>query len=272
MKCNIVCVQTYPRLFHKKENVNRMEQLVREIMTVHPDTQLIVFPELAISGYECGEEFFKLAEIVDKHSFSIEKIAQSAREFSVHIIFGMPEKSKENANIIYNSQILIDDKGDIAGSYQKVHLFDGEKKYFTPGKEFRVFDTKIGKIGLFICYDAFFPEAARILAVKGVDLLVNSTNWEAPYDYDMEMAMSSRAFENTVYLVCSNRVGKDKKLSFFGKSRILDPLGRVIETVEADKEGYVFATIDYDIADKMKKDYYTMLTERRPELYGLLMN
>lgn len=115
---------------------------------------------------------------------------------------------KKEEDILYNSQFFLDDTGVLLGTYRKVHLFDSEKNYFTPGDQFKVFDTKIGRIGrigLFICYDAFFPEAARSLAIQGVDLLVNSTNWEKPYDYD--------------------------------------------------------------IAKQMKHDYYTMLTERRPDVY-----
>ena len=105
---------------------------------------------------------------------------------------------KKEEDILYNSQFFIDDTGVLLGTYRKVHLFDSEKNYFTPGDQFKVFDTKIGRIG-------FFPEAARSLAIQGVDLLVNSTNWEKPYDYD--------------------------------------------------------------IAKQMKHDYYTMLTERRPDVY-----
>lgn len=112
---------------------------------------------------------------------------------------------KKEEDILYNSQFFLDDTGVLLGTYRKVHLFDSEKNYFTPGDQFKVFDTKIGRIGLFICYDAFFPEAARSLAIQGVDLLVNSTNWKKPYDYD--------------------------------------------------------------IAKQMKHDYYTMLTERRPDVY-----
>ena len=112
---------------------------------------------------------------------------------------------KKEEDILYNSQFFLDDTGVLLGTYRKVHLFDSEKNYFTPGDQFKVFNTKIGRIGLFICYDAFFPEAARSLAIQGVDLLVNSTNWEKPYDYD--------------------------------------------------------------IAKQMKHDYYTMLTERRPDVY-----
>ena len=169
---------------------------------ISSNTQLIIFPELAVTGYQCGKNFKDLAETATINSTSVKKMSALAKEFHVHIVYGMAEKEED---ILYNSQFFIDDTGVLLGTYRKVHLFDSEKNYFTPGDQFKVFNTKIGRIGLFICYDAFFPEAARSLAIQGVDLLVNSTNWEKPYDYD--------------------------------------------------------------IAKQMKHDYYTMLTERRPDVY-----
>lgn len=264
MKCNIICIQTYPKMNQKNENLDHMEFLLRKAMKKYPDAQLIVFPELAVTGYQCGENFKYLAETANETSLSVQKMGALARQFKVHIVYGMAEKDHDH---LYNSQFFLDDQGHLIGTYRKVHLFDSEKNYFTPGNQFTVFDTKIGRIGLFICYDAFFPEAARSLAIQGVDLLVNSTNWEKPYDYDMDMVMSARALENTVYLACCNRYGADTSLDFFGHTRILDPLGKVITSVDDEKDGIIYASIDYDTATQMKHDYYTMLTERRPDVY-----
>ena len=116
---------------------------------------------------------------------------------------------KKEEDILYNSQFFLDDTGVLLGTYRKVHLFDSEKNYFTPGDQFKVFDTKIGRIGLFICYDAFFPETARSL----------------------------------------------------------DPLGRILASINDEKDGIIHASLDYDIAKQMKHDYYTMLTERHPDIY-----
>ena len=186
MKCNVVCIQTYPKMNQKEENLSHMETLLRKAMESHPDTQLIVFPELAVTGYQCGKNFKDLAETATINSTSVKKMSALAKEFHVHIVYGMAEKEED---ILYNSQFFLDDTGVLLGTYRKVHLFDSENNYFTPGDQFKVFNTKIGRIGLFICYDAFFPEAARSLAIQGVDLLVNSTNWEKPYDYDIAKQM-----------------------------------------------------------------------------------
>lgn len=265
MKCNIVCIQTYPQMLEKETNLNRMEELFYQAMEMHPDAQLVVFPELAVTGYQCKEAFKTLAETANEDAVSVQRMGALAQKFGVHAIYGMAEREDDK---LYNSQFFLDDNGKLLGTYRKVHLFDAEKNYFTPGDQFKVFETKIGRIGLFICYDAFFPEAARCLAVQGVDLLVNSTNWEKPYDYDMDMAMAARALENTVYLACCNRFGADTTLDFFGHTRILDPLGKIMSAVEGEQEGIIYASLDYAKAKKMKDDYYTMLEERRPDIYG----
>ena len=190
----------------KEENLFHMETLLRKAMESHPDTQLIIFPELAVTGYQCGKNFKDLAETVTINSTSVKKMSALAKEFHVHIVYGMAEKEED---ILYNSQFFIDDTGVLLGTYRKVHLFDSEKNYFTPGDQFKVFNTKIGRIGLFICYDAFFPEAARSL----------------------------------------------------------DPLGRILASINDEKDGIIHASLDYDIAKQMKHDYYTMLTERHPDIY-----
>lgn len=270
MICNVVCIQTYPFLCDKSKNINKMIGLLEKAVSEKPNTQLVVFPELATTGYECGEKFKELAEVIDDKSETVQAFSKVALKHNIHIVLGMAERDANEPEILYNSQLFIGNKGEIIGTYRKIHLFDTEKDWFTAGTEYKVFDTEIGRIGLFICYDAFFPEVARILAIKGVDLLVNSTNWEKPYDYDMDMVMSARALENIVYLACCNRVGEDTSIGFFGHTRILDPLGKVISEIKGEVEDYTYARIDYEKAEELKKIYYSMLSERRPELYKSL--
>ncbi|MDF2614495.1 MAG: carbon-nitrogen hydrolase family protein [Clostridia bacterium] len=272
MPVKVACIQTAPLLCNKEVNVQKMCDWIDKTMSKYPGTQLIVFPELATTGYECGENFKELAEdIQDPESYSIKILRSYAYKYHVHIVYGFPERDSIKNDIIYNSQILIDDEGQIAGTYQKVHLFDSEKKWFTPGETYKVFDTCIGKLGLFICYDASFPEAARILALKGADILINSTNWEHPTFIDMELVMQARAFENTTFLICCNRIGRDKDLSFFGHSRILDPLGGVLTKQDDETEDVLAADLDFERMSYVRGHYYTMLSERRPDTYGLLI-
>lgn len=267
MKCNVVCIQTYPIMNNKETNLTKMAELLEQALAEKPDTQLVVFPELATTGYQCGENFQELAEEINESSHTVRFFSDLAKKHGVYIIWGMAEKDSKNKKVLYNSQVFLDCKGEIIGTYRKIHLFDTEKNWFTPGKEYKVYNTAIGKIGLFVCYDAFFPEAARIMAVKGADLLVNSTNWEKPYSNDMDLLMSARALENAVYLACCNRIGKDLDVDFFGHTRILDTLGNIISDVKEEKEDFIYASLDYDKKENLKKTYYTMLSERRPELY-----
>lgn len=263
----VTCIQTRPVACAYETNISVMEKQIENIMALYPDTELVVFPELAVSGYECGEKFKELGET--ENGSSAKRLGALAEKYGIHIVFGLPLWGDDS--ILYNSQLLIGPDGKVIGRYDKVHLFDTEKKWFTPGKSFPVYDTALGKIGLFICYDTFFPECARSLAVKGAEMLVNSTNWEDPYAQDMVRMMTARALENVCYLACCNRVGRDNELSFFGLSRIIDPRGNVIAAAMQDEPDICTAVVYAETEEGYRHGYYTMLEERRPELYGGLI-
>ena len=106
MKCNVVCIQTYPKMNQKEENLFHMETLLRKAMESHPDTQLIIFPELAVTGYQCGENFKDLAETAMIDSTSIKKMNALAKEFHVHIVYGMAEKKKKISFIILSFSLM----------------------------------------------------------------------------------------------------------------------------------------------------------------------
>lgn len=264
----ITCIQTKPKACDYEFNISNMEKQIENVMQLHPDTELVVFPELAVTGYECGEAFASLGET--EEGPSAKRLGKLAEKFGLHIVFGLPLWGKEDG-ILYNSQLLIGPDGKVIGRYDKVHLFDTEKRWFTPGKSFPVYETALGKIGLFICYDTFFPECARSLAVKGAEILVNSTNWEDPYAQDMVRMMTARALENICFLACCNRVGRDDVLSFFGLSRIIDPRGNVIAAAAEGEADICTAVVTAAEEEGYRHGYYTMLEERRPELYGALV-
>lgn len=262
----VACVQFKPELNEIAKNIQNMCDKVKQAVFQYLGTELIVFPELSTTGYECGDNFQLFAEnIKDSNAMALKAMKECAREYHVYLIYGFPERKEDGK--IYNSQVLIDKEGNVVGSYQKVHLFDTEKKYFTPGSEYKVFKTEIGNIGLFICYDAFFPEVARILTLKGADILVNSTNWEVPHDRDMDLIMRARAIDNTIYLICANRVGEDRELSFFGHSQIIDPLGDIVCKQMRPVEDILCAKLDYEYSAYLRDNYYTMLKERRVDTY-----
>jgi predicted amidohydrolase len=258
-----------PKVFDKQSNLAKIAHFVKKIAAAEPDNDLIIFPELVTTGYECGGEFSELAEPFPNGP-TIDFMARLARQYQTHLIFGFAEKDSGKKGVLYNSAALIDGQGIPAGAYRKVHLFGIEREFFQPGGEYPLFHSEIGRIGIFICWDALFPEVARIYALQGADLLVVCTNWEDPYAQEWDLMASARAFDNTLPLAAANRIGKDNTLSFFGHSRILSPLGQVITELGEGVEAYATAKVDYAETRKLRKQYWTQLAERRPDTYRIL--
>lgn len=270
MKINVSCIQIQPERCNTIVNLKKMCTFIDKCMKKNKDTNLIVFPELITSGYECYEEFYSLAEIASE-SYSIKKISELAKKYKTNIVFGFPEKHPKDNKLLYNSTAFIDDNGRLLGTYRKVHLFDTEKKFFTPGCEYPVFNTSIGKIGVMICWDTAFPEVARTYALKGADLLVVSTNWEKPYSDDWDLVTRARAFDNCIYLAAANRIGDDDTLGFFGHSKIVSPLGKPIVELNDEVEGIISAELDLSIPLKLRDSYYTFFKDRKPKTYEMLV-
>ena len=258
-----------PLLCQTGANLEKMVAHIEKIMREKPQTNLIIFPELITSGYECGAEFQKLAEVAPNGE-SMKKIGEYAQKYGVHIIYGFPERDPLLTDILYNSTVFIDAHGKVVGVYRKVHLFGNEKSYFRPGCDYPVFDTEIGKIGMMICWDTAFPEVARSLALQGAQLIVISTNWENPYGADWDLVTKARAIDNIIYIAAANRVGFDQTLGFFGRSKIINPLGVPIKELNEETEGYIAAELDYALPLQLEADYYTIFKDRRPDTYDLV--
>ena len=275
MKLNVTCVQMEPILRDYHKNIEKMCVFIKKAMSENPKTQLIVFPELITSGYECGKDFQKLAETVPDGE-SMKTIGALAKEFKVHIVYGFPERDADKRDVLYNSSVLIDDSGTVKGVYRKVHLFASEKEFFRAGCDYPVFNTSIGRLGMLICWDTAFPEVARSLALKGADLLIVSTNWEKPYltsvvtknQQDWDLVTRARALDNCMYLVSANRIGFDETLGFFGRSNIIGPTGEAIAELLEEVEGTISAELDYAIPLQLRHEYYTFFKDRRPDTFA----
>lgn len=277
MKVNVTCVQMEPvlRRFHK--NLEKMCIFIEQAMCGNPQTDLIVFPELSTTGYECGKDFKNLAETVPD-GLSMKIIGALAKEFKVHIIYGFPERDSIQEDVVYNSAVLLDNTGEIKGIYRKVHLTAKENDHFKAGDTYPVFDTSLGKLGVMICWDAAFPEVARSLALKGANLLVVPTNWEKAYltcadtkNYkDWDLITRARAMDNCLYLASANRVGLDQTIGFFGRSNIIGPKGDAIVELLGEEEGFISAELDYSLPAQLRTEYYTYFEDRRPDTYSEL--
>jgi len=268
---NVSCVQTRPYLGQVDKNLENILARIKEVMEARPDTDLIVFPELATTGYEgTKEEFQDMAETVPDGK-CMKAIAELCREYKVYVVYGFAERDPHATDVLYNSALFINNKGEILGQYRKVHPFDTEKMWCRAGCDFPIFQTDFGKVGIQICWDTAFPEVSRIYALKGADLLVVSTNWEKPYEEDWDLMTKARAFDNTLHLVAANRIGDDRTLGWFGRSKIIDPLGRVIEALDEEVEGIIHAELDLSMTRKKRVEYYTFFKDRRPDTYGELV-
>ncbi|MDD3169067.1 MAG: carbon-nitrogen hydrolase family protein [Eubacteriales bacterium] len=274
MKVNVTCVQMEPVLrgFHK--NLEKMCVLIELTMCENPQTDLIVFPELITTGYECSKDFQSLAETVPD-GLSMRIIGALAKEYRVHIVYGFAERDGDQEDMLYNSAVFIDDAGQIKGVYRKVHLTAKEKDYFKAGGTYPVFDSSLGKIGIMICWDAVFPEVARSLALKGADLLIVPANWQKTYltsvetknQKDWDLVMRARAMDNCIYLVSANRIGLDQTIGFFGRSNIIGPTGDVIAERLEEEEGLISAELEYSLPAQLRTEYYTFFEDRRPDTY-----
>ena len=172
----IALAQMSPILDDVSRNLDTMVKLVEDINRQRK-VDLVVFPELVTTGYECGVRFADLAERVSDHV--VNTLAKCAAEYDTHIVFGMAEKQKVES-VIYSAAVLVDPDGEVAADYQKVHLKGEQRLTFRPGYRYVAAETRLGVLGVLVGWDLAFPEAARSLALDGAELLCVCGSWEAP--------------------------------------------------------------------------------------------
>ena len=252
----------------KKHNIELMKK--NAIQAKEKGADLVVFPELSLTGYLTRDLTYDLAETIPGPSVSsLEKIARSER---LHMVFGMLEHSDKARGVVYNTAVLLSPEGFV-GKYRKMHLpthsvFE-EKRYFRQGYQVPVFETDIGKIGLTICYDIFFPEIFRLLRLQGAQLIVCISASPAVRRKFFEVFTVARAIENTVFLAYTNLVGLEDGLQFWGGSRIITPSGHIIIQAKYEEEDLVIGEVNY--ADmKRIETFVPTLRDLRPEFFELL--
>lgn len=258
-------VQTSPEFQNKEANFREVEDLAKNVRA-----DLLVLPELFATGYTFAhpEETEALAEKLDGET--AEFLRSIAETTSAVVCGGFIQKS-EGEEKPYNACLLVNEK-EVIGAYQKIHLFNKENLWFTQGnKPFKVYNTANMKIGLMICFDWIFPEAARSLALQGAEILAHPTNLVLPYCQD---AMVSRCIENQVFGVTANRIGTEsngeEKCTFTGASQITGTRGEILAKGEIDNTSVVVQEIDTELAhDKSLNPFNHVFNDRRPDLYHL---
>ena len=265
-----------------EENITKAKKIIND--AANKGANIILLQELFQTPYFCieyDEEIFRLAKSFDDNSL-LKEMSDIAKKLQVVLPISYFEKDN---NAYFNSIAIIDSDGTILGNYRKSHIPDGigylEKYYFNPGDTgFKVWNTKFGNIGVGICWDQWFPEAARIMALKGADILFYPTaiGDEPRSNYDSsgawQIVMQGHAAANVMPVVASNRIGfetvKGQTNGFYGKSFICDRSGAILSEASKDKEEIITAEINIE-EDHLFRRNWGLFRDRRVELYKELL-
>lgn len=255
-------VQNNPEFGEVERNVSRALELASKV-----EADLLVFPELFNTGYLFlgKEEVAKLAEDLD--GYTVRELSKFSEDTATSIVAGFAERDGDR---FYNSAVVIDERGEVRGVYRKTHLFYEEKLHFEPGDTgFRVFEVSGMRVGVMICYDWRFPEAARTLAMKGAQVIAHPSNLVVPFGPDADLV---RAVENRVFIILSDRSGVEerggKRLEYMGRSLIVDPGMKVLAQAPKEGEHVMVAEIDPKFADNKRiNEFNDVFDDRRPDFY-----
>lgn len=248
-------------------NTEKACRMIREAGGQGAD--LAVLPELFSTGYELsivGPRIPELAEPVDGPT--VTALRQAAREANCYVAAGLA-LVHDLPGVVYNSVVLIDRGGNLAGVYDKQHLWALERFYFRAGEGSPVFDTDFGRLGILVCYDLGFPEVARMLALQGAEILISPSAWCAE-DMDVwDINVPARALENTTFVAAVNRFGREGFLFMPGHTKVCNPRGQVIAELAEESEGVL--SVEIDVSDVvLHRTSSPYLRDRRPELYDLV--
>lgn len=262
------------------ENINTVIKHIEQ--AAKQGAEVVLIPELFQGHYFCKtqeEKEFSRAYVWNEHP-CVSALASIAKELEIVIPVSIYEKSGPH---YFNSVVMIDADGELLGVYRKTHIPDGpgyqEKFYFKPGDTgFKVWDTQKGRIGVGICWDQWFPECARAMALAGADLLLYPTAiGSEPQEPDMDTAarwrrvMQGHAVANVIPIAAANRVGSEQGQSFYGTSFICDAVGEVIEDMDREEEGVRVARFDLDYIDQMRAAW-GFFRDRRTDMYTSLVS
>jgi predicted amidohydrolase len=255
-------IQNFPIFGAKKENFHKIESLLDGIKA-----DIIVLPELFATGYAftSKEELSELSETVDDKTSRF--LCNKSLETGSIIIAGFAEKE---GNIFFNSSVIIY-AGKVEGVYRKLHLFNKEKLFFTPGNyPLKVYKLNGMHVGVMICFDWIFPEVCRVLALEGAQVIAHPSNLVMPF---CQQAMITRCLENRIFAITANRIGTelrgDDEYKFTGGSQITSYNGTILSSASIDTSCIDFVEVDVTLADnKMINPFNDVLADRKTAYYN----
>lgn len=263
----------------RKLNFEKAEQLISEC--AKQGAKLVCLQELSYDLYFCQEEDydkFNLAESMDGsiHDFS----SEMARKYNLVLLAGIFERRAPG--VFHNSFLIFENDGTRVGVYRKAHIPDDpsyyEKFFFTPGDDpFPVFETSAGRVGVCICWDQWYPEASRLTAMKGAEMIFYPTaiGWLAEDKTDFgtsqksawQTMMRSHSIANGIYVLAPNRCGTESKIEFWGSSFISDPYGNILQEANVESDEVIVQELDLSLIESART-HWPFFRDRRIDLYG----
>lgn len=271
-------VQTNPKLGDISYNIQQTKYWVQK--AYKEGAQLVVFPECSLTGYQFKDEASSSESALHIGDAWTQDLQQVTKDTDIHIIVGFVEKAGED---LYNTLLVIAPNGDLF-KHRKAHLSNlGVDHFVKEGNTpIEVFETSIGKLGCFICYEARFPEHSRSLVLDGADILVHITNLPETANDQVDLLLPARANENRVFLLSAGRIGEENGYRYLGRSTIYGVEGEVLEQANQESETILYSTLNLESA-REKEVYYPpmdgkpkghinpLLSRRRPDLYSRLV-
>ncbi len=258
-------------------NLAKTEKMIRQ--AAHRGAQIICLQELFLSKYFCqgpkDKKNFALAETIPGPT--TKALSKLAKEYRVVIVCSIFEKTKDKK--YFNSVAVLGTKGEMVGTYRKIHIpsfpveYYSENYYFENGKpDFKIFKTEYGNIGTLICYDQWFPEAARLAAIKGAQIIFYPTaigwpegnpKWKKKAEHEAwQITQRSHGIDNNIFIAAANRIGLEKDIRFWGSSFVSDPFGRLLARASTNKDEILIVPIDFSVTEKMREEW-PFLNERK---------
>lgn len=249
----------------KQANLNQAEALLAEAAG---RAQIACLPELFNTGYDLeslGEALFDLAEPIPGGK-TVRRLEELARRFRIAIVAGIVEQAPQVTGLLYDTVVLINERGELVGRYRKSHLYPAEHRFFRPGDELPVFELGGLRVGVAICFEAAFPPIFSTLALQGAQLVLNPSAVPTGFDYLQDLRTRARAQDNQYFVAAVNHVGKEGKVEYCGGSQVADPRGDIVARASGDTPQVVLAELDFSlIRDQRLQE--PVLRGFRPELY-----